>query len=51
MGKPLHVALYMGKYTDATRNARLLRDSLVPETQNPQPSTLTPHSSTLNPNP
>jgi len=29
MGKPLHVAMYMGQYTDATRNGRLLRDSLV----------------------
>lgn len=29
MGKPLHVAVYFGKYTDATRNGRLLVDSVV----------------------
>jgi len=29
MGKPLRVAVYFGKYTDATRNGRLLVDSLV----------------------
>lgn len=29
MGKPLRVAVYYGKYTDATRNGRLLVESLV----------------------
>ena len=29
MGKPLHVAVYYGKYTDATRNGRLIVDSVV----------------------
>jgi len=29
MGKPLRVAVYFGKYTDATRNGRLLVESLV----------------------